>query len=339
LADEGHLRSTEWVEAFAATPRHLFTPEVIITTPNGYRLLSGDNSASRQEWLSAVYSDESLVTQGKPHAAGYLLSSGEPLRVPTGSSSMRSLMARMLEALGIEDGMRILEVGTGTGYNAALLSHRIGEDNVVSIDIDPCLIDQAARRIAQLGYTPTLVAGDGAAGAAEHGPYDRIIATAAVPEIPIAWVQQLKPGGKILANLRGDLAGGTLCLLSKEDDDDGFRFLLQLQLHAAQTLWRGRAFDPVTRSERDAVLATAADGSRAEACTGQEDDGSHRVVQHRVVQTGPRRIWDTIEATFRLWRDIGQPAPEKFGLVANDSTQFAWFGDDDSWHRWPLPLI
>ncbi|MGB6162871.1 MAG: methyltransferase domain-containing protein [Pseudonocardiaceae bacterium] len=219
-ADEGDLRSTEWAEAFAATPRHLFTPEVIITTPTGYRLLSGDNPASRQEWLSAVYSDESLVTQDKPHAGGHLLSSGEPLRVPTSSSTMPSLMARMLEALDIDDGMRILEIGTGTGYNAALLSHRLGEDNVVSIDIDPCLIKQAAHRIAQLGYTPTLLAGDGAAGAAEHGPYDRIIATAAVPAIPIAWIQQLTPGGKILANLRGDLAGGTLCLVTKTDDDD-----------------------------------------------------------------------------------------------------------------------
>lgn len=388
LTDGGHLHSTEWVTAFTATPRHVFTPEIIITTPDGYRLLSGDDSASRQEWLSAVYSDESLVTQDKPHAAGHLVRSGEPLRVPTSSSTMPSLMARMLEALDIDNGMRILEIGTGTGYNAALLSHRLGDGDVVSIDIDPCLVEQAAHRLAQLGYTPTLRVGDGADGAAEHGPYDRIIATAAVPDIPIAWVQQLKPGGKILANLRGDLAGGTLCLLSKEHDDDevigpilpiggdfmwlrpnvddphrhhdhlpttqrgttsrtttnldpadipiddaGFRFLLQLQLHAAQALWRGPAFDPVTRNEHDAVTVTAADGSRAEAFTGQEAG------RHRVSQTGPRRIWDTVETTHHLWRDLGQPAPDKFGVVANDSTQFAWFGNDDSWHRWPLPLV
>jgi protein-L-isoaspartate O-methyltransferase len=369
LVDQGHLRSKEWVEAFAATPRHLFTPEVIIVTPDGYRRLSGDTSASQQEWLSAVYSDESLVTQDKPHAAGHLLPSGEPLRVPTSSSTMPSLMARMLEALDVDDEMRVLEIGTGTGYNAALLSHRLGDGNVVSIDIDPILVDQAAHRLAQLGYAPTLIAGDGLVGAAEHGPYDRIIATAAVPEIPIAWIQQLNLGGKILANLRGDLAGGTLCLLFKEDeedevigpilpigghfmwlqpkiddlnrphehtpttqrgttsrtttkrnpaeipvDDDGFRFLLQLQLHAAQNLWRGPAFDPLTRSERDAVIAAATDGSRAEALTSPHEDDSYRVVQ-----TGPRRIWDTIEATQRLWHDLGQPAPDKFGIVANDS--------------------
>lgn len=389
LVDGGHLRGKEWVEAFAATPRHLFTPEVIVTTPDGYRRLSGDDMAHQGEWLAEVYSDQSLVTQDKPHAAGHLLPSGEPLRVPTSSSTMPSLMAQMLEALDVDDGMRVLEIGTGTGYNAALLCHRLGDRDVVSVDIDPVLVDQAAHRLDQLGYTPTLCAGDGAAGVAEHGPYDRIIATAAVPAVPIAWVQQLKPGGKILANLRGDLAGGTLCLLTKEGDedevigpilpigghfmwlrpdvddphrshertattqrgttsrttttlnpaevpvdDDGFRFLVQLQLHGAKNLWRGPAFDPVIRGEVDAVIATAADGSRAEAFTSPEPDSAHRVVQ-----AGPRRIWDTIEATHRLWRDLGQPTPDKFGLVANDSTQFAWLRTDDSWHRWPLPLV
>lgn len=388
LVDQGHLRSQEWTKAFAAIPRHPFTPEVIVITPNGYRRLSGVASADRQEWLSAVYSDESLVTQDKPHASGHVLPSGEPLRIPTSSSTAPSLMARMLETLDIGDGMRVLEIGTGTGYNAALLSHRVGDRNVVSMDIDPTLVDHAAHQLAQFGYAPTLIAGDGLDGATEHGPYDRIIATAAVPEIPVAWIRQLKPGGKILANLRGNLAGGTLCLLSKEDaedevigpilaigghfmwlrpnvddphrphehaptvqrgttsrttttvnpaeipvDDDGFRFLLQLQLHAAQNLWRGSAFDPVSRGERDAVVATATDGSRAEAITSPEENGAHRIIHN-----GPRRIWDTIEATHRLWHDLAQPTPDKFGIVANDSIQFAWFGNDDSWHRWSLPL-
>lgn len=389
LVDQGHLRREEWTKAFAATPRHLFTPVVVLSAPDGYRRLSSDSPADQPEWLSAVYSDESLLTQAKPHAGGHRLPSGEILRVPTSSSTMPSLMARMLEALDIDDGMRVLEIGTGTGYNAALLSHRLGDRNVVSIDIDPVLIEQAAHHLAQLGYTPTLVAGDGTVGSSEHGPYDRIIATAAVPEIPVAWIQQLNPRGKILANVRGDLAGGTLCLLSKEGDedevigpilpigghfmwlrpnvddphrphehtptiaggttirtttnldpaavpvdDDGFRVLLQLELRAATALWRGSSFDPIARGERDAVIATAADGSRAEALTSQERDGSHRVCQ-----AGARRIWDTVEATQRLWHDLGRPAPDRFGLVANDSTQFAWFGNDESWHRWPLPLV
>ncbi len=128
---------------------------------------------------------------------------GQPLLVSTSSSTMPSLMARMLEALDVQDGHRVLEIGTGTGYNAALLCHRLGSGKVVSIDVDPTLVAVARDHLAGLDYHPILVVGDGAAGVARHGPYDRIIATAAVPEIPVPWIEQLTPGGKILANLRG----------------------------------------------------------------------------------------------------------------------------------------
>jgi protein-L-isoaspartate O-methyltransferase len=354
LVDAGHLHTTEWIEAFGDTPRHLFIPQVLLTTPDGYRQLSGNDPSDHDEWLSVVYSDDSLVTQDKPHAAGHRLPSGQPLRVPTSSSTMPSLMARMLEALDIRDRMRVLEIGTGTGYNAALLAHRLGSANVVSIDIDPSLVHRAQQQLAGLGHRPTLVVGDGAAGVGEHGPYDRIIVTAAVPEIPIAWIKQLTPGGKILANLRGDLSGDTLCLLTKYDaddevigpilpigghfmwlrpdvddphrphehvpaplrkttnrtithldptdiriDDKGFRFLQQLQLHGARSLHRGQAFDPSTRSECDAVIVIDDENSRAEAFTEPEPDGAYRVIQ-----SGSRRIWDTVEATHRLFDDL-----------------------------------
>jgi protein-L-isoaspartate O-methyltransferase len=387
LLEGGHLRSTPWVEAFADTPRHLFVPRVIATTPEGYHRLSAEERP--EEWLSAVYSDDSLVTQDKPHAAGYRLPGGQPLHVPTSSSTMPSLMARMLEALDVSDGMRVLEIGTGTGYNAALLAHRLGNANVVSIDIDPGLVETARQRLAGLGHHPTLLVGDGAAGAAEHDPFDRIVATAAVPEIPLAWIDQLIPGGMLLANLRGELAGGQLCMLTKHSaaaevigpilpigghfmwlradlddphrphehiptepggaasrtttnsdpagvpvDEERYRFLLQLQLPGARSLYRGQAFSPATGGEQPAIIATAADGSRAEAFTNPEPGGGHRIVQ-----TGPRRIWDTVEATHRLFNDLGRPDPGVFGVVANRSTQFMWLSHDDSWHRWPLPLV
>ena len=107
-------------------------------------------------------------------------------------------MVEMLEALDLRDGHRVLEIGTGTGYNAALLSHRLGGEHVVSIDIDPDLVRTAEQRLKELGHFPTLVTGDGQAGVPDHGPYDRIIATCAVPEIPLAWIEQLAPGGQCL---------------------------------------------------------------------------------------------------------------------------------------------
>jgi protein-L-isoaspartate O-methyltransferase len=77
---------------------------------------------------------------------------------------MPSLMAQMLEALDVRDEHRVLEIGTGTGYNAALLCHRLGSNNVVSIDIDATLVAVAKNRLAALGHHPTLVVGDGTAG-------------------------------------------------------------------------------------------------------------------------------------------------------------------------------
>jgi protein-L-isoaspartate O-methyltransferase len=118
-----------------------------------------------------------------------------------------------------------------TGYNAALLCHRLGPASVVSLDIDPALVAAAKDHLGSLGYHPTVLVGDGTAGAAEHGPYERIIATAAVADIPLVWIEQLAPGGKILANVRGELAGGTLCLLTKDSHDEVIGPVLPLGGH------------------------------------------------------------------------------------------------------------
>ncbi len=184
LVRQGDLRSAPWHTAFTETPRHVFVPTVISITESGSTTLSGADPAKQQSWLDQVYSDDSLVTQCMAHPS-LRTASNQPLLVSTSSSTMPSLMVRMLEALDVRDGHRVLEIGTGTGYNAALLCHRLGSNNVVSIDIDPILVASAGNRLADLGHYPTLVVGDGTAGAAHHGPYDRIIATAAVPSIPL----------------------------------------------------------------------------------------------------------------------------------------------------------
>jgi hypothetical protein len=73
---------------------------------------------------------------------------------------------------------------------------------VFSADIEPDLVELARQRLARIDYHPTLVAADGATGLAEHAPFDRIIATCAVPALPWAWVQQTNPGGVILTDLK-----------------------------------------------------------------------------------------------------------------------------------------
>ncbi|MGH3831800.1 MAG: hypothetical protein ACRDRS_15360 [Pseudonocardiaceae bacterium] len=99
-----------------------------------------------------------------------------------------------------------------TGYNAALLSHRLGAANVTSIDLDPSLVADARERLASIGYRPHLVAGDGTHGVREHAPYDSIIATCAVPAIPAAWITQIVVGGTILTDVRGEVSGALMLL-------------------------------------------------------------------------------------------------------------------------------
>jgi protein-L-isoaspartate O-methyltransferase len=121
----------------------------------------------------------------------------------------------MLESLDIHTGMRVLEVGTGTGYNAALLCHRLGAENVCSIDIEPDLVATAGDRLAALGYRPFLVAGDGADGVARHAPFDRLVATCAVSAVPWPWIEQTALGGKILTDVKVGLSAGNLVLLDR----------------------------------------------------------------------------------------------------------------------------
>jgi protein-L-isoaspartate O-methyltransferase len=125
----------------------------------------------------------------------------------------------MLEDLDVREGHSVLEIGTGTGYNAALLCARLGDSNVTTIDIDPELVDSARHRLAAHGYHPHVLAGDGEQGVSSNAPYDRIIATCAIDSIPPAWIAQTRIGGVILANLRGNLMRGAQARLTVADDD------------------------------------------------------------------------------------------------------------------------
>jgi SAM-dependent methyltransferase len=103
----------------------------------------------------------------------------------------------------------LLTTQPGTGYNAGLLSHRRGDTNVFYIDIEPDLVELARQRLARLGYHPTLIAADGAAALPDHAPFDRIIATCAVPAVPWPWATQTHTGGVILTELKPTLGAGT----------------------------------------------------------------------------------------------------------------------------------
>ncbi|MCD6127185.1 protein-L-isoaspartate(D-aspartate) O-methyltransferase [bacterium] len=110
--------------------------------------------------------------------------------------SAPSMIAIMLEALDLKRGDKVLEIGTGSGYNAALISEIVG-DNVFSIERIPELAEFARDNLRKAGYKVKVLIGDGTLGYEAEAPYDKIIVTAAAPKIPDPLIKQLKIGGKI----------------------------------------------------------------------------------------------------------------------------------------------
>ena len=193
-------------EAFLQVPRHLFIDAYYqgnehVSTPITHDEKTWDH------WLAQIYCDEALVTQRDEHG------------MPTSSSSQPSVMASMLEALDLHAGQTVLEIGTGTGYNAALMAKLVGDPHLVTtVDIDPTLVDLARVHIEHaVGPGMTVQTWNGLDGYVPHAPYDRIIATGCFFPVPWAWIEQLKPGGKLMMDFHGQIGGGLLLVIKQPD--------------------------------------------------------------------------------------------------------------------------
>ncbi len=173
------IRSERVRQAFLAVPRELFVPDF-----------------AAREGLSAVYRDEAILTKWGEYDQ------------PLSSSSQPAIMALMLEQLDLEDGMSVLEVGAGTGYNAALLSLLVGaKGRVVSVDVDADVAAGARRALRQGGYRVRTVHADGRQGLSNGARYDRIIVTASADAVPRPWFEQLRDDGLLEVPLRLNAAG------------------------------------------------------------------------------------------------------------------------------------
>jgi protein-L-isoaspartate(D-aspartate) O-methyltransferase len=178
LATSG-IRDERIAAALRDVPRHLFLPHL-----------------PPQE----AYLDDAIVT--KRDADGQ----------PISSSSQPAIMAIMLDQLTLSPGQRVLEIGAGTGYNAALMRHIVGPSGaVISVDIEPDLVDGAREHLASAGYPDvTVVAADGADGYPPGAPYDRVIATVGVSDLAPAWLDQAGRGARIVVPL--DVRGSQLAV-------------------------------------------------------------------------------------------------------------------------------
>ncbi|MFF9451078.1 methyltransferase, FxLD system [Streptomyces althioticus] len=142
--------------------------------------------------LKNAYTDQAVTIKDNP---------GKPL--PLSCASVPSVVAMMLEQLGAHAADDVLEIGAGTGYNAALLAELVDRGSVTTVDIDPDVALHARTRLNATGYEHvTVIERDGLLGAPENAPYDGIIATVGVWDIPATWWDQLKDGGRLVLPLR-----------------------------------------------------------------------------------------------------------------------------------------
>lgn len=358
LVRNGTLTDPTWRDAFLAVPRHAFLPRYFQQRAGRWEAVEeGD-----EDWLTQIYADRVLVTQldGDSSRWEAARSNGPVRGAPTCSSSMPTIMAVMLEALLVKEHHRVLEVGTGTGYNAALLSVRLGDDRVSTIDIDESLAGPAERHLAECGLRPTCAVMDGVKGYPRGAPYDRVLCTCAVPRIPLAWLEQTRPGGVVVTTLSRPLGAGLLRITAGEGatgegrvlaDDGRFMPLRAPQAHEVSwpemdapgsmrsTTLPAGVISPTSPFEFFAGLELpdvhAAGASRCVLLT--HPDGSWaRHETDFVVQSGPRRLWDEVEAAYELWRTLGEPRRARFGVSIDGERQELWLDEPTGGYRWPL---
>ncbi|MFF4948805.1 methyltransferase domain-containing protein [Streptomyces chattanoogensis] len=338
--DERGLLSPSWREVWERTPRHEFIPDRI-WRQGPQRCEPVTTDADR--W-ALIYSDEPVVTQvddGEEGGPG----------VATSSNSMPSMVARMLGLLDVHEGARTLEIGTATGQVIDLLCGRCGDENVTSVEIDPALSAMAKVNLSRRGHAPTLVVADGEHGHPAGAPYDRIIATCALRHVPYELVEQLRPGGVLVAPRVGDFWCGALVRLVAADDGTasgpfaGTATYMPMRSHrTAQganpdtstarsrrtevqpgetitpgfALYAGARLPGVTLVEgREGgdLRVWVSDGRGAGAIA--DEDGT-------VTEFGGRSLWAEVEAAWREWDELNRPADSDMGLTVTGSAEHVW---------------
>lgn len=361
LVEAGDL-ADEWRGAFESVPRDVFMPECVWEQTAGRwrRLCRTDDPDG---WLAHAYANAPVITRlddGTGSGRGEI----------TSSISMPGVVAEMLGNLRLEPGMRVLEIGTGSGYNAALLAERVGAHNVTSIEVDTELAEAAREALRTAGYDVRVIAGDGGKGCPDAGPFDRVIATAAVERVPYAWVEQTKPGGQILTPWGTAYNNGVQVRLNVDADGRACGPVVG----GAAFMWLrdqrvpfGDIADFVHDQNTAAVSSTSVDleeltgvhagfaiGSRVRNChstigyaeddSGEwtlwlfdHDSGDWASVDYvpgatawRVEQVGDRKLWDEVEDAYRWWVGSGRPGRDRFGLNVTPEGQTVWLDRPDN---------
>ena len=204
LKASGAIASAAVERAFRMVERHRLLETFYHWDGEGFETLRHDPAHSRRDHLALIYADTALATR---RIGG----------LPASSTSQASLVARMLELLELGEGMKVLEVGAGTGYNAALMAEIVGDQRlVVTVDVLEDVVDQTRRLLAGAGYPQIQVLlRDGFEGVPEQAPFDRMVATVGCSDLSPHWAEQLAPGGAMLVPLE-QATGHPLVLIRKQ---------------------------------------------------------------------------------------------------------------------------
>ncbi|MFF5720250.1 protein-L-isoaspartate O-methyltransferase [Streptomyces buecherae] len=333
-----------WRPSFDAVPRHRFIPSDIWRQEATCVPVTNDAA-----WWDLVYSDQPVVTQVDDGVAG-------GPGIATSSNSMPSIVAKMLRELDVRDGQRVLEIGTGSGWNAALLAERLGGTGVTTVEVDPLLARRATEAIMGAGYHPEVVWGDGERGWEAGAPYDRVIGTCSVRRVPPAWVAQCAPGGVIVVPLAQDFWSGALLRLIVADGAATGRFVggatfMSMRSHrpradAPVDSGTGRRSVPTTdpRNLADLGFARYATGRLPGVVMADGDhEGTYQVWLHdrrgsaatatggEVWQYGPRDLWEEVTTVYEDFTREGSPSADAFGVtVTPQGDQRIWLREPDN---------
>lgn len=355
----GGALAAEWRPALLQVPRHAFIPDHIWVGDDLAPLYRGEDPGG---WLAAAYRDAPVVVQMDDGRTP----NGGKGRSSSSSASMPTVVVLMLRYLDAQPGDMVLEIGTGTGWNAALLAVRLGDRNVASIEIDPMLAEVARRNLTAAGRDVAVRVGDGAVGWPERAPFDRVISTAAVDRVPYAWVAQTSSGGRVVTPWGNRYYNGSLLSLGVHPDGTATGRIVDSAtfMHLRSQRWRlvdvetdVRDVEAAARSVTDVHPyyvtgepgAMIAIGQRVPGCrpfSVPEDDGSVMTwfVDHgtgawaslryvpdagefEVRQAGRRRLWDEIDAAYRWWAAAGSPGPDRYGITVTPDGQTVWLDE------------
>jgi protein-L-isoaspartate(D-aspartate) O-methyltransferase len=199
-------------DAFYAVPRHGFVTRYrTFRNPKWFEV----TDENLEEHLATLYANKPLVIHGED--ADFEAVAG---RTPVSTISQPTFVLQMIDMLALEAGHRVFELGSGSGWNAALIGHVVGPTGkVVSVEIIPELIQSARASIAAAGLeNVSILEGDGGDGYELHAPYDRAIFTSGAYDLPRAFYRQMRLGGLLLFVLKNKGGADTLILLEKHED-------------------------------------------------------------------------------------------------------------------------